>query len=85
LDGTIDENQQREDIDKEDEMLTTLPKNRMLTLNEAAEYLQRSPDTLRQQAGKGVLRAEKRGRDWLVSPIEVERYAATHRRYRITK
>lgn len=85
MDETED-NQQRESIDKEDDMIaTTLPKTRMLTLNEAAEYLQLSADTLRQQAGKGVLRAEKRGRDWLVSPIEVERYASTHRRYRITK
>ena len=69
-------------IDKEEEMLTAsaLPKNRMLTLNEAAEYLDRHPDTLRQQAGRGVLKAVKVGRDWLVSPIEVERYASYHRR-----
>jgi excisionase family DNA binding protein len=77
------DNEGVEDIDKEEEMLTVsgpLPKNRMLTLNEAAAYLGLHPDTLRQQAGKRVLRAEKVGRDWLVSPLEVERYASNHRR-----
>lgn len=54
---------------------------RMLTLIEAAELLEdMNPDTLRQQAGRGVLRARKHGRDWLVSPIEVERYRREHRR-----
>lgn len=64
----------------EDEMLTALPRNRMLTLAQAAEYLDLHPDTLRQQAGRRVLKAVKVGRDWLVSPLEVERYANTHRR-----
>jgi excisionase family DNA binding protein len=70
-------------IEIEDEMLTTaLPRNRMLTLNEAADHLGLHPDTLRQQAGRGVLKAMKVGRDWLVSPIEVERYANYHKRLR---
>lgn len=54
---------------------------RMLTLNEAADLLDMHPDTLRQQAGKGVFRAVKHGRDWLVSPVEVGRYARVHRRF----
>lgn len=57
-----------------------MPVGRMLTLAEAADWLDMHPDTLRQQARKGVLQARKIGRDWLVSPIEVERYADTHRR-----
>lgn len=63
--------------------MLTVPRNmsgRMLTLSEAAEILEMHPDTLRQQAGKGVLRARKVGRDWLVSPVEVERYGRVHRR-----
>ena len=64
--------------------MLTLPKNtegRMLTLVEAADLLDMHPDTLRQQAGKGVLRARKVGRDWLVSPVEVQRYAHVHRKH----
>lgn len=63
--------------------MLTVPRNmngRMLTLAEAADILSMHPDTLRQQAGKNVLRARKYGRDWLVSPREVERYARVHRR-----
>ena len=46
----------------------------MLTIIEAAKMLRLSPGTLRVQAHKGRLRAMKRGRDWLVTGIEVERY-----------
>ena len=59
-----------------------LPAGRMLSLAEAAEWLDMHPDTLRQQAGKGRLRARKVGRDWVVSPVEVRRYASTYRQQR---
>lgn len=45
-----------------------------MILKEAAEQLGRDPETLRIQIAKGKLRAEKRGRDWWVTPGEVERY-----------
>lgn len=51
-----------------------------MTLTEAASLLGRDPATLRQQIAKGKLRAEKRGRDWWVTPKEVERYARENRR-----
>lgn len=53
-----------------------------VTLKRAAEMLQVTPDTLRQQIRRGVLHAEKLGRDWFVTIAEVERYAAEHRRTR---
>lgn len=62
-----------------------IPKGRMLTLTEAAEFLNRRPDTLRQQAGRGIFRARKAGRDWIVSPAEVERYRSLHRRPKIAE
>lgn len=49
-----------------------------MTLVEAAALLGVTADTLRQQVGKGVLRARKIGRDWQVSPREVERYRTEH-------
>jgi excisionase family DNA binding protein len=51
-----------------------------MTLNEAAAVLGLEPDTLRKQAQRGVLRAERRGRDWHVTPEEVERYRREHKR-----
>jgi excisionase family DNA binding protein len=47
-----------------------------MTLQEAAERLGVSPSTLRVQLWKGKLRGTKRGRDWWITPAEVERYAA---------
>lgn len=52
----------------------------LLGLRAAAEKLGLSPTTLRIQAAKGVLQAYKIGRDWVVYPSELERYAAEHRR-----
>lgn len=52
----------------------------MLTLREAAELLGLSPVTLRVQAERGTLRARKIGRDWMVTPAEVERYREVHLR-----
>jgi excisionase family DNA binding protein len=47
-----------------------------MTLTEAAERLGVSPSTLRVQLWKGKLRGTKRGRDWWITPAEVDRYAA---------
>lgn len=45
-----------------------------MTLPEAAVLLGVSPTTLRVQVRNGRLRAVKKGRDWHVTPAEVERY-----------
>ena len=49
-----------------------------MTLKEAASVLGIAPSTLRIQAEKGVLRARKVGRDWTVTPGEVDRYRREH-------
>jgi excisionase family DNA binding protein len=51
-----------------------------MTLLEAARLLGVMPDTLRQQIANGRLRAVKRGRDWWVTPKEVERYRRDSKR-----
>lgn len=51
-----------------------------MTLKEAAAELGLTPDTLRQQIHVGKLKARKVGRDWHVTPKEVERYRREHRR-----
>ena len=45
-----------------------------MTLPEAAASLGVTAATLRQQIANGKLRAKKVGRDWTVTPREVERY-----------
>jgi excisionase family DNA binding protein len=45
-----------------------------MTTNEAAELLGLSPKTVRRQIENGAIKAAKRGRDWWVTPAEVERY-----------
>jgi excisionase family DNA binding protein len=45
-----------------------------VTLTEAAAVLGLSPSTLRTQARAGILHAKREGRDWTVTPREVERY-----------
>ena len=45
-----------------------------MTLTEAAELLGLDPSSLRHQIANGKLRAKKMGRDWFVTPREVERY-----------
>jgi excisionase family DNA binding protein len=47
-----------------------------MTLPEAAALLGVTAATLRQQIANGKLRATKRGRDWWVTPKEVESYRA---------
>jgi len=51
-----------------------------MTLIEAAALLDLSPTTLRVQIRNGKLRAKKVGRDWMVTPMEVERYRRESRR-----
>lgn len=51
-----------------------------MTLTEAAAILGVTPDTLRQQIANGKLTARKIGRDWHVTPREVERYGKEHKR-----
>jgi excisionase family DNA binding protein len=48
-----------------------------MTLPEAATALGVQAATLRQQIAAGSLRARKLGRDWHVTPREVERYRQT--------
>jgi excisionase family DNA binding protein len=50
----------------------------MLTIPEAAVELGLAPSTLRRQAAAGVLRADRLGRDWIVSRRELERYRVQH-------
>lgn len=45
-----------------------------LTVKEAAARLGIQPATVRQQIGRGRLHASKRGRDWFVTPAEIDRY-----------
>lgn len=47
-----------------------------MTIDEAAAALGLSAVTLRGQIANGKLHAVKRGRDWWVTPGEVERYRA---------
>lgn len=52
----------------------------VLTLEQAAASLDVAASTLRVQIRKGKLRATKIGRDWTVTPKEVERYRHENRR-----
>jgi excisionase family DNA binding protein len=51
-----------------------------VTLNDAAASLGVTAATLRQAIARGAMRAEKHGRDWWVTPAEVERYRAENLR-----
>ena len=51
-----------------------------LTLAEAARLLGVAASTLRVQIRNGKLRATKIGRDWTVTPKEVERYRRESKR-----
>jgi excisionase family DNA binding protein len=51
-----------------------------MTLIQAAALLGVTAATLRQQIANGKLRATKRGRDWFVTPKEVERYRRDSKR-----
>lgn len=51
-----------------------------MTLPEAAAILGVTSATLRQQIANGKLKATKKGRDWHVTPVEVERYRRDSKR-----
>lgn len=51
-----------------------------MTLKQAAALLGVTPDNLRGAIKRGSLKSEKHGRDWWVSPKEVERYRTENRR-----
>jgi excisionase family DNA binding protein len=51
-----------------------------VTLKEAAASLGTTPDNLRGAIARGAMKAQKMGRDWFVTPKEVERYRQEHRR-----
>jgi excisionase family DNA binding protein len=51
-----------------------------MTLIEAAASLGVEPGTLRRQIQLGKLKARKVGRDWQVTPREVERYRRENQR-----
>lgn len=51
-----------------------------MTLKQAAALLGVTPDNLRGAIARGSLKATKLGRDWTVTPKEVERYRTEHRR-----
>lgn len=59
-----------------------LDTDQQLTLKQAAAILGLQPDSLRRQAGRGVLRAYKigQGRDWIVLYSEVMRYGRENKR-----
>lgn len=52
----------------------------VVTLQEAARRLEMDSTTLTRQAQKGVLRAQRFGREWAVTADEVERYRREHRK-----
>jgi excisionase family DNA binding protein len=52
----------------------TEPTRTTLTLTEAAHGLGVQPATLRAQIARGRLAAERRGRDWHITPAEYDRY-----------
>lgn len=53
-----------------------------MTLVEAATKIGTTPDNLRGAIKRGSLKAKKLGRDWIVTPAEVERYGRENRRLR---
>lgn len=57
----------------------------LLTLAQAARTLGVAPDTLRAQVHRGKLRANKLGRDWVVSSEEVNRYREASQRARVRR
>jgi excisionase family DNA binding protein len=51
-----------------------------MTLKEAAALLNCTPDNLRGAIRRGAMKAQKLGRDWIVTEHEVERYRSENRR-----
>lgn len=53
---------------------------KLYTMAEAGALIGRSPATMGNQAAKGVLRAQRVGRAYIVGHRELQRYALEHRR-----
>ncbi len=53
-----------------------------MTITEAAKASGREESTLRRAAIRGTLKAEKIGRDWLITPAALEDYVANAERRR---
>lgn len=51
-----------------------------MTLKEAAALLGVTPANLRGSIARGALTANKHGRDWFVTPAQVEKYRQEHLR-----
>lgn len=51
-----------------------------MTLKDAAAMLGVTPDNLRGAIKRGTLKANKHGRDWFVTPAQVEKYRQEHLR-----
>lgn len=51
-----------------------------MTIKEAAELLGLSSTTIRVQIHNGKIKAKKVGRDWWITPKEVERYREENKR-----
>lgn len=51
----------------------------MLTTTQAATELGIQPGSVKKLCQRGVLKAERIGRDWLVEKIELERYKEARR------
>ena len=52
----------------------------MLTTHEAAAELGIQPGSVKRLCQRGILQAEKRGRDWFISREDVERYKVERRK-----
>lgn len=51
----------------------------MLTTTQAATELGIKPDSVKKLCQRGIMKAERAGRDWLISLEEVERYKIERR------
>lgn len=52
----------------------------MLTTKQAAQALGIQPGSVKKLCQRGILRAERNGRDWLISRAEIERYKIERRK-----
>lgn len=54
--------------------------NELLTTAQVADLLGVKPDTVKRYIHRGLIKASKFGRDWLIAPEAVEQYAKTRRK-----
>lgn len=57
----------------------------MYTTKEAAKILGLSPVTMRIYANKGIIKAQKRGRDWFISQTEVTKFKLRERKKHVSR